>query len=192
METDPEKLKFILIVLLFDEDANDFGGISRERFILIFPKITNPNYVLFKGGGDVDNHLDLSFLLSDLEQVDADAYKQLVFIIVYDPSVLMINYEHKITEFDQMKVIELKKNRKDIELTLENQKEYIKRLIKQKLTVNIGRQQHETQKDFHELLLYGRLKAFTSAELEIMLCEVGQIDFEDLKANIYYISLKSI
>ncbi|KAA6383977.1 MAG: hypothetical protein EZS28_020496 [Streblomastix strix] len=142
---DSEKLKFILSDLLFDEDEVDYGGISREWFILIFLKITNPNYLLFK---------------DDLEPVDADAYYQLVFIIVYDPSVLKLDYELKIIDFDQMK---------------------------QKLTVNIGRQLHETQKDFHELLLYGRLKAFTSAELEIVLCEVDQIDFEYLKANIDYI-----
>ncbi|KAA6400964.1 MAG: hypothetical protein EZS28_003511 [Streblomastix strix] len=51
--------------------------------------------------------IDLSFLLSDLEPIDADAYQQLVFIIVYDPSVLMLDYELQIIEFDQMKVYEL-------------------------------------------------------------------------------------
>ncbi|KAA6319370.1 MAG: hypothetical protein EZS28_054827, partial [Streblomastix strix] len=86
--------------------------------------------------------------------VNADAYQQLVFIIVYDPSVLMLDYEFTITQFDQMNETELKYNGKDIELTLENQKEYIKRLIKQKLTFNIGRQLHKIQKGFQELLLY--------------------------------------
>lgn len=52
MKIDQEKLKFILSVLSYDEDAADYGGIYREWFILIFPLITNPNYVLFKGSVD--------------------------------------------------------------------------------------------------------------------------------------------
>ncbi|KAA6402082.1 MAG: hypothetical protein EZS28_002385 [Streblomastix strix] len=54
MKTDPEKLKLRLNVLFYGEDAVDYGGISREWFTLILPEITNPNYALFKGGGDVD------------------------------------------------------------------------------------------------------------------------------------------
>ncbi|KAA6369329.1 MAG: hypothetical protein EZS28_035144, partial [Streblomastix strix] len=105
--------------------------------------------------------------------IDADAYKSLVFIAENDPSGLMLDFTLTITEFDQMKEIELKPNGKDIELSLQNQKEYIKRLDNQSLIVNIGRQLREIQKGFHELLHYGCLKAFTSAELEIILCEVG-------------------
>ncbi|KAA6398285.1 MAG: hypothetical protein EZS28_006193, partial [Streblomastix strix] len=54
MKTDPEKLNLRLNVLFHGEDAVDYGGISREWFTLILPEITNPNYALFKGGGDVD------------------------------------------------------------------------------------------------------------------------------------------
>ncbi|KAA6404034.1 MAG: hypothetical protein EZS28_000434 [Streblomastix strix] len=93
MKTYPEKLKLRLNVLLYDEDAVYYGGISKEWFTLILPEITNPNYVLFKGGGD-------SF--------DAIAYKQLVFIAEYDPSGLMLDLTLTITEFEQMKEIELK------------------------------------------------------------------------------------
>ncbi|KAA6388777.1 MAG: hypothetical protein EZS28_015692 [Streblomastix strix] len=128
-------------------------------------------------------HLDLPFFLSDLEPIDADAYQQLVFITMNDPSGLVINFTLTNIEFDQMKEIELNYIEKDIELTLGNQKEYIKLLIKQKLTVNIGRHLCETQKGFHELLLYGCLKAFTPDKLEIMLYEVDQIDFEDWKSK---------
>ncbi|KAA6354569.1 MAG: putative E3 ubiquitin-protein ligase Itchy, partial [Streblomastix strix] len=234
MKTDPEKLKLRLNVLLYGEDAVDYGGISREWFTLILPEITNSNYALFKGGGDVDKYiyhinslsyvnqdhlqqfrflrivlakalfenfqvdthfshliyitlLDLPFLLSDLKQIDSDAYKSLVFIAENDPSGLMLDFTLTITEFDQMKEIELKPNGKDIEITQENKKEYIKLVIKHKLTYNIVRQLREIQKSFHDLLPYGCLKAFTPAELEIMLCGVDQIDLEDWKANTDYI-----
>ncbi|KAA6309810.1 MAG: putative E3 ubiquitin-protein ligase, partial [Streblomastix strix] len=112
--------------------------------------------------------LDLPFLLSDLEPIDADAYKSLVFIAENDPSVLMLDFTLTITEFDQMKEIELKPNGKDIEVTQENKKKYIKLVIKHKLTYNIVRQLREIQKGFHDLLPQGCLKAFTPAELEIM------------------------
>ncbi|KAA6308880.1 MAG: putative HECT-domain protein, partial [Streblomastix strix] len=132
MKTDPEKLKLRLNVLFYGEDAVDYGSISREWFTLILPEITNPNYALFKGGGDVDKFLgrvlakalfenfqvdthfshliyktllDLPFLLSDLEPIDADAYKSLVFIAENDPSGLMLDFTLTITEFDQMKEI---------------------------------------------------------------------------------------
>ncbi|KAA6402517.1 MAG: putative E3 ubiquitin-protein ligase SMURF1 [Streblomastix strix] len=167
MKTDPEKLKLRLNVLFYGEDAVDYGGISREWFTLILPEITNPNYALFKGGGYVDK---IIFNISE-----------------NDPSGLMLDFTLTITEFDQMKEIELKPNGKDIEVTQENKKEYIKFVIKHKLTYNIVRQLREIQKGFHDLLPQGCLKAFTPAELEIMLCGVDQIDLEDWKANTDYI-----
>ncbi|KAA6384293.1 MAG: putative E3 ubiquitin-protein ligase Itchy [Streblomastix strix] len=128
MKTNYQKLKLRLNVLFYGEDAFDYGGISREWFTLILPEITNPNYALFQGGGDVDKYiyhinslsyvnqdhlqyfrflgrvfakalfedfqvnthfshliyktlLDLPFLLSDLDPIDDDAYKSLIFII---------------------------------------------------------------------------------------------------------------
>ncbi|KAA6361019.1 MAG: putative E3 ubiquitin-protein ligase Itchy, partial [Streblomastix strix] len=53
-----------------------------------------------------------------------------------------------------MKEIELKPNGKDIEVTQENKKEYIKLVIKHKLTNKIVRQLREILKCFHDLLPY--------------------------------------
>ncbi|KAA6389043.1 MAG: hypothetical protein EZS28_015430 [Streblomastix strix] len=108
MKANPSKLKLSLNVLLYDEDAVVYGEKSREWFILILPKIINPNYVHFKGvemqiiliealfeNFQVETHfshliyktlLGLPFLLSDLEPIDADTYKSLVFITKNDSS----------------------------------------------------------------------------------------------------------
>ncbi|KAA6394989.1 MAG: putative E3 ubiquitin-protein ligase Itchy, partial [Streblomastix strix] len=234
MKTDPEKLKLRLNVLFYGEDAVDYGGISREWFTLILPEITNPNYALFKGGGDVDKYiyhinslsqvnqdhlqyfrflgrvlakalfenfqvdthfshliyktlLDLTFVLSDLEPIDADAYKSLVLIAENDPSGFMLDFTLTITEFDQMKEIKLKPNRKDIEVTQESNKEYIKLVIKHKLTQNFVRQLREIQKSFHDLLPYLCLKTFAPAEQEIIQFEIEQIEHNDWKENINFL-----
>ncbi|KAA6361562.1 MAG: hypothetical protein EZS28_042911 [Streblomastix strix] len=62
MKIDLVKQKIILNALLFDDDAVDYGGISREWFTLTLPEITNPNYVLFKGYVDISIPLHFIFM----------------------------------------------------------------------------------------------------------------------------------
>ncbi|KAA6377287.1 MAG: putative E3 ubiquitin-protein ligase Itchy [Streblomastix strix] len=77
MMKDPSKLKLRLNVLLFVEDAVDYGGISRKWFTLILPEITNPNYALFKGGGDVDKYI---FHINSLSYVNQDHLQYFRFL----------------------------------------------------------------------------------------------------------------
>ncbi|KAA6396576.1 MAG: putative E3 ubiquitin-protein ligase Itchy [Streblomastix strix] len=90
MKTDPEKLKLRLNVLLYGEDAVDYGGISREWFTLILPEITNPNYELFKGGGDVEKYI---YHINSLSYVNQDHLQYFRFLRRVLPKALFENFQ---------------------------------------------------------------------------------------------------
>ncbi|KAA6397536.1 MAG: putative E3 ubiquitin-protein ligase SMURF2 [Streblomastix strix] len=130
--------------------------------------------------------LNQPFMLSDLEPVDADAYRSLIYVSENDPTDLMLDFTVTFKEFDQVKEIELKPGGKDIEVTQENKVEYIQLMIEHKLTYQIFSQMKAMQKGFHDILPEGCLYAFTPAELELMLCGVEKIDVDDWKQNTEY------
>ncbi|KAA6360701.1 MAG: putative E3 ubiquitin-protein ligase Itchy [Streblomastix strix] len=131
--------------------------------------------------------LNQPFMVSDLEPVDADMYRSLVYIKENDPSDLSLYFTVTVSQLDVVKEIELKPGGKNIGVTNENKKEYIQLMIQHKLTFNILQQMKAMQKGFNDIIPEKLLDGFTIAELELMLCGVDKFDVDDWKANTNYI-----
>jgi hypothetical protein len=56
-------------------------------------------------------------MLSDLEPVDAETYRSLIYVSENDPKDMMLDFTTNEREFDVTKEIELKPGGKDIEVT---------------------------------------------------------------------------
>lgn len=69
--------------------------------------------------------------------------------------------------FGHLQVHELKPNGKDIPVTEENKKEYVRLYVNYRFRRGIEQQFHALQKGFHELIPPALLRSFDERELEV-------------------------
>jgi len=85
--------------------------------------------------------------------------------------------------FGVIKVHELKKNGKNIPVTEQNKKEYVKLYVNFRFMQGIEQQFLALQKGFNELIPQHFLKPFDERELELVIGGLGTIDLQDWKSN---------
>ncbi|XP_041474535.1 E3 ubiquitin-protein ligase SMURF2-like [Lytechinus variegatus] len=122
--------------------------------------------------------------LEDMETVDPEVYRSLVWILENDITGILENtfaVEHN--SFGQMQVHELKPNGMNIPVTEENKKKYVKLFVQWRFLRGIEPQFLALQKGFHELIPPRLLRPFDERELELLINGLGKIDVEDWKNN---------
>lgn len=128
--------------------------------------------------------LNKPVLLEDLELVDPEHYKSLVWLLENDITGVIHNtfsVEHN--AFGEMRVHELKPGGKDVEVTEENKKEYVKLYVQWTFLRGIEAQFLALQKGFNELIPQHLLKPFDERELELVIGGLGKIDIDDWQTN---------
>ncbi|KAL2100735.1 hypothetical protein ACEWY4_002496 [Coilia grayii] len=122
--------------------------------------------------------------LCDLETVDPELHKSLVWILENDiTSVLDHTFCVEHNAFGKFLQHELKPNGRNIPVTEENKKEYVRLYVNWRFMRGIEAQFLALQKGFNELILQHLLKPFDHKELELIIGGLGKIDLNDWKAN---------
>uniref|UniRef100_W5MAZ4 E3 ubiquitin-protein ligase n=1 Tax=Lepisosteus oculatus TaxID=7918 RepID=W5MAZ4_LEPOC len=122
--------------------------------------------------------------LSDLETVDPELHKSLVWILENDITPVLDHtfcVEHN--AFGKFLQHELKPNGRNIPVTEENKKEYVRLYVNWRFMRGIEAQFLALQKGFNELIPQHLLKPFDNKELELIIGGLGKIDLNDWKAN---------
>lgn len=122
--------------------------------------------------------------LDDLESVDPELHRSLVWILENNiDSVLNQPFCVQHNSFGKMQEYELKPGGKDIEVTEESKREYVRLYVNWRFMQGIEAQFLALQKGFHELIPQSLLKMFDERELELVIGGLGKIDVEDWKMH---------
>ncbi|XP_048870324.1 E3 ubiquitin-protein ligase SMURF1 isoform X3 [Brienomyrus brachyistius] len=122
--------------------------------------------------------------LCDLETVDPELHKSLVWILENDITTVLDHtfcVEHN--SFGKFLQYELKPNGRNIPVTEENKKEYVRLYVNWRFMRGIEAQFLALQKGFNELIPQHLLKPFDHKELELIIGGLGKIDLSDWKTN---------
>ncbi|KAJ0000758.1 hypothetical protein NQD34_005778 [Periophthalmus magnuspinnatus] len=122
--------------------------------------------------------------LSDLETTDPELHKSLVWILENDiTSVLDHTFCVEHNAFGKFMQHELKPNGRNIPVTEENKKEYVRLYVNWRFMRGIEAQFLALQKGFGELIPQHLLKPFDHKELELIIGGLSKIDLTDWKTN---------
>ncbi|CAM9917416.1 E3 ubiquitin-protein ligase SMURF2 isoform X1 [Lethenteron reissneri] len=122
--------------------------------------------------------------LADMETVDPELHKSLVWILENDITGVLENtfcVEHE--AFGQLVQHELKPNGKNLPVIEANKREYVRLYVSWRFLRGIEAQFLALQKGFNELIPQPLLKSFDEKELELIIGGLGKIDVSDWKSN---------
>ena len=108
--------------------------------------------------------LEGSVDLSDMDQVDAEYYKSLLWIQENDPSCLDLNFECQTDVFGAKDTTELKPGGRNIPVTEENKMEYIELVIHWRLNSRIKTQMDCIVQGFKDVIPLDYIKVFDAGE----------------------------
>lgn len=117
--------------------------------------------------------LNKSITLDDIESVDPNLHNSLRWILTNDITGVIDNsfsVEHE--AFGVVQTHELKKGGKDIPVTEENKKDYVKLYVNYRWCRGIEQQFLSLQKGFNELIPQHMLKPFDERELELIIGKI--------------------
>lgn len=124
--------------------------------------------------------------LEDMQAVDSEYHKSLVWIMENDPEPLEQVFVYDDEMFGEIKSIPLKENGEDIIVTNENKREYVELLVNFKFVNRVKPQMDAFLEGFHDVVPEGEITIFDSAELELLMCGLGDPDVSDWKKNTNY------
>jgi E3 ubiquitin-protein ligase HUWE1 len=112
---------------------------------------------------------------SDLEMVDADYYKSLLWML--DNDITGVIHHTFSVETDNLgvqsvqKIIDLKPNGRNIPVTEENKAEYVRLVTEHRLTGGIQEQIDYFLEGFWEIIPKELIQIFSDSELELLISE---------------------
>ncbi|OQV17573.1 E3 ubiquitin-protein ligase SMURF1 [Hypsibius exemplaris] len=122
--------------------------------------------------------------LEDIENVDPELYKSLMWILQNDiEGILDLTFAVEHSVFGKIESHNLKPGGEDIAVTDDNKKEYVRLYVTWRFMQGIEQQFLALQKGFHEMIPASLLRTFDEREIELVICGLGRIDTEDWKAN---------
>ncbi|KAL0279040.1 UNVERIFIED_CONTAM: hypothetical protein PYX00_000684 [Menopon gallinae] len=127
--------------------------------------------------------LSKSITLDDIAGVDPDLHRSLQWLLHNDVTQLDTTFSVEHEAFGELRVHELKAGGKDLPVTQENKKEYVKLYVNYRFMRGIEQQFLALLKGFTEVVPANLLRLFDERELELVLGGIGRIDVEDWKQN---------
>ncbi len=123
----------------------------------------------------------------DLEAVDPEYYKSLVWILENDiTNVMELTFSVEDEEFGTHKIIELREGGHQMAVTEANKREYVQLITEYKLTTAIKPQIDSFLSGFHEIIPAPVISIFNEQELELLISGMPEIDVDDWKNNTEY------
>jgi len=92
----------------------------------------------------------------------------------------------QIREFGVTEARDLKPNGRNIPVTEENKKEYVKLVCQMKMTGAIRQQLNAFMEGFYDIIPKRLISIFSEQELELLISGLPTIDIDDLKSNSEY------
>ncbi|KAG9244021.1 hypothetical protein BJ878DRAFT_422297 [Calycina marina] len=131
--------------------------------------------------------LGKSVSLKDMESLDPDYHKSLVWMLDNDiTDIITETFSVDNDKFGVVETIDFKPNGRNIPVTEENKKEYVRLMVEWKLTGSVKEQLDEFLKGFHDIIPAELVAIFNEQELELLISGLPEIDVDDWKSNTEY------
>ncbi|XP_043469470.1 E3 ubiquitin-protein ligase SMURF1 [Leptopilina heterotoma] len=128
--------------------------------------------------------LNKAITLSDIEGVDPDLHRSLTWMLENSiDGVLDASFSVEHSSFGVLRNHELKPGGKDMTVTEDNKKEYVRLYVNYRFMRGIEQQFLALHKGFHELIPPQLLRPFDERELELVIGGLGTIDINDWKTH---------
>ncbi|ETN37662.1 uncharacterized protein HMPREF1541_07285 [Cyphellophora europaea CBS 101466] len=125
--------------------------------------------------------------LKDLESMDLDYYKSLLWILENDiTDILTEDFSIVEEQFGEEKIVDLIPDGRNIPVTEENKREYVQKLVEYRLTGSVSEQLEHFIRGFHDIIPAELVAIFDEQELELLISGLPEIDVDDWKANTDY------
>lgn len=125
---------------------------------------------------------------TDMESEDYSFYQGLVFLLENDVKDLgyELTFSTEIQEFGVTEARDLKPDGRNLTVTEENKKEYVKIVCQMRMTGAIRKQLNAFLEGFYDIIPKRLISIFNEQELELLISGLPNIDIDDLKANSEY------
>ena len=126
-------------------------------------------------------------VLSDIEHVDDDVYKNLCSLLDMDDiSILGLDFSVTEDRFGEKVSVDLINNGSNIDITEENLTEYLESQVKYRLLTRVHDQLFHLLSGFYDVVPEPLLSVFDFQELELLMHGLPDIDLDDWKRNTEY------
>ncbi|XP_031573679.1 E3 ubiquitin-protein ligase HUWE1-like isoform X3 [Actinia tenebrosa] len=125
---------------------------------------------------------------TDLESFDYSFYQGLQFLLEHNISEIGMDltFSTDVREFGLSEIRDLIPNGRNIPVTEENKRQYVKLVCQMKMTGAIRKQIDSFLEGFYEVIPKRLISIFDEQELELLISGLPNIDLDDLKANSEY------
>lgn len=131
--------------------------------------------------------LGKSVNLKDMESMDLDYYKSLVWMLENDiTDIIVETFSVETDDYGEHKIIELKPDGENIPVTEENKQEYVKLIVEYRLIKSVKNQMDKFLEGFFSIIPQNLIKIFDEQELELLVSGMPDIDVDDWKNNTIY------
>ncbi|KAK4953149.1 E3 ubiquitin-protein ligase tom1 [Elasticomyces elasticus] len=131
--------------------------------------------------------LGKSVSLKDMESLDLDYYKSLVWLLENDiTDVAFQTFSIDVDRFGASQTVDLIDNGRDIPVTEENKHDYVQRIVEYRLIVAVNDQLEKFLDGFHEIIPKELVAIFNEQELELLISGLPDIDVDDWKNTTEY------
>ncbi|EDO18901.1 hypothetical protein Kpol_1023p70 [Vanderwaltozyma polyspora DSM 70294] len=138
------------------------------------------------------NILGKSVSLKDMESLDLDYYKSLIWIIENDiTDIIEETFSVETDDYGEHKIIDLIKDGRNIAVTEENKQEYVQKIVEYKLQTSVNEQMENFLQGFYALIPKDLISIFDEQELELLISGLPDIDVDDWKSNSTYVNYTS-
>ncbi|EME49335.1 hypothetical protein DOTSEDRAFT_68195 [Dothistroma septosporum NZE10] len=125
--------------------------------------------------------------LKDMETLDLDYYKSLVWILENDiTDVAFETFSVDVDKFGVTETIDLVPGGRDISVTEENKHDYVRLVVEHRLIKSVQQQIDHFLEGFHEIIPAELISIFNEQELELLISGLPDIDADDWKNNTDY------
>lgn len=127
--------------------------------------------------------------LKDMESLDLDYYKSLLWILENDiTDVIEETFSVETDDYGEHKIIELVEDGKNVPVTEENKQDYVKKIVEYKLHASVKEQMDNFLQGFYALIPIELISIFDEQELELLVSGLPDIDVDDWKNNTSYVN----
>lgn len=131
--------------------------------------------------------LGKSVSLKDMESLDLDYYKSLVWMLENDiTDIIVETFSVETDDYGEHKIIDLIPNGRHISVTEENKQEYVKSIIEYRLLTSVKEQMDNFLEGFYSMIPKDLISIFDEQELELLVSGLPEIDVDDWKNNTIY------
>jgi len=125
--------------------------------------------------------------LKDLESMDLDYYKSLIWILENDiTDVITEDFSVIEEQFGEEKVVDLIPNGRNIPVTDQNKREYVNAQVRYRLTTSVSAQLESFVRGFHDIIPAELVAIFDEQELELLISGLPEIDVDDWRGHTEY------